>query len=236
MARRGAQKAQQFVAHEGQVNSLKIGRQSVGVLVTGGDDGKVNLWTIGKPAAILSLSGHTTAVTSVTFDTSEQRVLAGSLGGTLRVWDIEESKVLATMTGHRSAVQVVDFHPFSSYFASGSQDTNIKLWDWRQRGCAFVFKGHKMAVTSLVYSPDGRWIVSGGDDCAVKVRLLMITRSGGTAMSMYCLRAGICLRRCRTPTLSVKNNLDEVEMVPSLFLRFEFVGQAAEIYVGYAWV
>lgn len=41
------------MAHASAVNCLKIGRKSSRVLVTGGEDHKVNLWAIGKPNAIL---------------------------------------------------------------------------------------------------------------------------------------------------------------------------------------
>ncbi|RWW82107.1 hypothetical protein BHE74_00009461, partial [Ensete ventricosum] len=44
---------EEFVAHSSNVNSLKIGRRTSRVLVTGGEDHKVNLWAIGKPNAIL---------------------------------------------------------------------------------------------------------------------------------------------------------------------------------------
>jgi WD40 repeat protein len=44
---------EEFVAHASAVNCLKIGRKSSRVLVTGGEDHKVNLWAIGKPNAIL---------------------------------------------------------------------------------------------------------------------------------------------------------------------------------------
>lgn len=44
---------EEFVAHSASVNCLKIGRKSSRVLVTGGEDHKVNLWAIGKPNAIL---------------------------------------------------------------------------------------------------------------------------------------------------------------------------------------
>ena len=44
---------EEFVAHTSTVNCLKIGRKSSRVLVTGGEDHKVNLWAIGKPNAIL---------------------------------------------------------------------------------------------------------------------------------------------------------------------------------------
>lgn len=45
--------SEEFVAHASSVNCLKIGRKSSRVLVTGGEDHKVNLWAIGKPNAIL---------------------------------------------------------------------------------------------------------------------------------------------------------------------------------------
>lgn len=45
--------SEEFVAHSAAVNCLKIGRKSSRVLVTGGEDHKVNLWAIGKPNAIL---------------------------------------------------------------------------------------------------------------------------------------------------------------------------------------
>ena len=49
------------------MNCLKIGRKSSGVMVTGGEDKRVNLYAIGKPTAILSLTGHQSAVECVTF-------------------------------------------------------------------------------------------------------------------------------------------------------------------------
>lgn len=45
--------SEEFVAHSSNVNCLKIGKKSSRVLVTGGEDHKVNMWAIGKPNAIL---------------------------------------------------------------------------------------------------------------------------------------------------------------------------------------
>ncbi|CAN6976167.1 unnamed protein product, partial [Brassica oleracea var. botrytis] len=59
---------EEFVAHSAAVNCLKIGRKSSRVLVTGGEDHKVNLWAICKPNAILV----------ITFDASEVLVAAGA--------------------------------------------------------------------------------------------------------------------------------------------------------------
>lgn len=171
MSAKRAHKLQEFVAHSDRTNCLHVGRKSSGVLVTGGDDAKVNVWAIGKPAAILSLSGHTGPVTSVAFDKGEEHVLAGSQAGTLKLWDLEESKIVRTLTGHRSMIQCLDFHCVGQFFGSGSLDTNLKLWDRRQRGCIHTYKGHSRCLTHLKFSPDGRWVATGSEDCTVKVRI-----------------------------------------------------------------
>ncbi|KAG0554292.1 hypothetical protein KC19_12G080100 [Ceratodon purpureus] len=161
--------AEEFVAHASNVNCLKIGKKSSRVLVTGGEDHKVNMWAIGKPNAILSLAGHTSAVESVTFDAAEVVVVAGAASGTIKLWDLEEAKIVRTLTGHRSNCISVDFHPFGEFFASGSLDTNLKIWDIRRKGCIHTYKGHTRGINSIKFSPDGRWVVSGGEDNVVKL-------------------------------------------------------------------
>ncbi|XP_042417942.1 katanin p80 WD40 repeat-containing subunit B1 homolog KTN80.3-like isoform X2 [Zingiber officinale] len=164
-----AYKLQEFVAHSSNVNCLKIGRKTSRVLVTGGEDHKVNLWAIGKPNAILSLSGHMSAVESVGFDSSETLVAAGAASGSIKLWDLEEAKIVRTLTGHRSNCITVDFHPFGEFFASGSLDTNLKIWDIRRKGCIHTYKGHTRGVNAIKFTPDGRWVVSGGEDNTVKL-------------------------------------------------------------------
>ncbi|CAJ2648706.1 unnamed protein product [Trifolium pratense] len=168
MAKRGY-KIQEFVAHSSNVNCLTIGKKGCRHFVTGGDDHKVNLWTIGKPASLSSLSGHTSPVESVAFDSGEVLVLAGSSSGVIRLWDLEESKMVRTVAGHRSNCTSVEFHPFGEFFASGAMDTNLKIWDNRKKGCIHTYKGHNQGISTIKFTPDGRWVVSGGHDNVVKV-------------------------------------------------------------------
>ena len=44
---------EEFVAHSANVTCLAIGPSSGRVMVTGGEDKKVNMWAIGKPNVIL---------------------------------------------------------------------------------------------------------------------------------------------------------------------------------------
>ncbi|CAL0309411.1 unnamed protein product [Lupinus luteus] len=168
MAKRGY-KIQEFMAHSGAVNCLKIGKKECRRFVTGGDDHKVNLWTIGKPTYSMSLSGHSNPVQSLAFDSAEVLVLGGASSGVIKLWDLEEAKMVRTVAGQRSSCTAIEFHPFGEFFASGYMDANLKIWDIRKKGCIHTYKGHSQGISSIKFTPDGRWVVSGGLDNAVKV-------------------------------------------------------------------
>lgn len=162
-------KLQDFAAHSSNVNCLALGHKSGRVLVTGGDDKKVNLWAVGKQNCIMSLSGHTTPIECVRFGQTEDLVCAGSQTGALKIWDLEHAKLARTLTGHKAGIRCMDFHPYGELLASGSLDTAIKLWDIRRKGCIFTYKGHNRMVNSLKFSPDGQWIASAGEEGMVKL-------------------------------------------------------------------
>jgi len=164
-----AWKLQEFVAHGATVNCLALGHKSGRVLVTGGEDKKVNLWAVGKPNCIMSLSGHSTAIDCVRFGYTEELVCAGSQSGALKIWDLEAARLVRTLTGHKSGIKCIDFHPYGDFLASGSSDTSLRLWDTRRKGCIFSYKGHTAQVNSVKFSPDGQWISSAGEEGVVKM-------------------------------------------------------------------
>jgi len=162
-------KLQEFVAHGAPVNCLALGHRSGRVLVTGGEDKKVNLWAVGKPNCIMSLTGHSTPIACVRFGHTEEHVCAGSHSGALKIWDLEAARLVRTHTGHKAGISCIEFHPYGEYLASGSDDTCLKLWDTRRKGCIFSYKGHTNRVNSLKFSPDGQWIASAGEEGHVKL-------------------------------------------------------------------
>ncbi|XP_070616751.1 katanin p80 WD40 repeat-containing subunit B1 isoform X2 [Erythrolamprus reginae] len=169
VATKTAWKLQEIIAHSSNVSSLVLGKSSGRLLATGGDDCRVNIWSVNKPNCIMSLTGHTTPVESVKINTNEELIVAGSQSGSIRIWDLEAAKILRTLMGHKANICSLDFHPYGGFVASGSMDTNIKLWDVRKKSCVFRYKGHTGAVRSLRFSPDGKWLASSSDDHTVKL-------------------------------------------------------------------
>ncbi|KAF3332983.1 katanin p80 WD40 repeat-containing subunit B1 [Carex littledalei] len=159
----------EFVAHSSDINCLSIGKKSNRVFITGSEDRKVNLWSIGNTTPLQTLQGHTSAVDSVAFDSGEVLVLGGAANGAIKLWDLEEAKIVRTLTGHRSSCTSVEFHPFGEFFASGSEDTDLKIWDIRKKGCIHTYTGHTRAIRNIKFTPDGRWVVTGGEDSIVKI-------------------------------------------------------------------
>ncbi|XP_072836733.2 katanin p80 WD40 repeat-containing subunit B1 isoform X2 [Pogona vitticeps] len=155
VATKTAWKLQEITAHSSNVASLVLGKSSGRLLATGGDDCRVNIWSVNKPNCIMSLTGHTTPVESVKINTNEELIVAGSQSGSIRIWDLEAAKILRTLMGHKANICSLDFHPFGGFVASGSMDTNIK--------------GHTQAVRCLRFSPDGKWLASSADDHTVKL-------------------------------------------------------------------
>uniref|UniRef100_A0A804QQK3 Katanin p80 WD40 repeat-containing subunit B1 homolog n=1 Tax=Zea mays TaxID=4577 RepID=A0A804QQK3_MAIZE len=150
---------EEFVAHTLNVNCAKFGRRASRILITGGEDLKVNLWAIGKPGALLSLSGFISPVESVRPDSSEVTIGAGAASGTIK--NIEEAKVVRTFTGHRSSCASLDFHPFGEFLATGSSDTNMKIWDTQQKRCIHTYKviPNELMCLNLLLMADGLFLV-----------------------------------------------------------------------------
>lgn len=163
-------KIQEIVAHSSKVNCVTLGKNSGRVMATGGQDKKVNLWTIEKPNCIMTLSGHTSGVECVQFNKSEELIAAGSSSGCLKVWNLEQCKIVRTLSGHKSNLRTVEFHPLvDRYVLSGSNDTNIKLWDIERKGCVYTYRGHTAGINCVQFSPDGRWFCSGSEDSTVRI-------------------------------------------------------------------
>ncbi|CAJ1367748.1 unnamed protein product [Effrenium voratum] len=166
-------KLQDFVAQTGsdlsRVQCARLGEKSGQVLATGGDDKRVNIWKVGKPNAIISLTGHTSAVECLVFDKQEEVLVVGCAGGSMQCWNLEYRKMAGSLPGHRAACTCVEFHPYGEFFASGSNDTNLKIWDLRRKSCIQTYPGHSAPVSAIRFSPHGRWVATGGLDNQVKI-------------------------------------------------------------------
>ncbi|XP_058443906.1 katanin p80 WD40 repeat-containing subunit B1 [Malaya genurostris] len=165
-ARKTPTKIYDIQAHDSKVTCLDIG-ETGRVLVTGGQDRNVNLWTFGSKDCFMSLAGHNAPVDCVKFAYSDDQVYSADDTGVIKRWDLQSGSEYATFFGHMKTVRTLDYHPYSEYVVSGSHDTSIRLWDVRQSLCIKRYRGHISHVNSVKFSPDGLWIASAGTEGSV---------------------------------------------------------------------
>uniref|UniRef100_A0A182QWN8 Katanin p80 WD40 repeat-containing subunit B1 n=1 Tax=Anopheles farauti TaxID=69004 RepID=A0A182QWN8_9DIPT len=153
-------------AHSTKVTCLDIG-ETGRVLVTGGQDRNIKLWTFGDEKCFMTLPGHNSSIDCVKFAYSDDFVYSADDTGVIKRWNLNASDSIS-LFGHMKSVRTLDFYPYSdSYLVSGSNDTSIRLWDVREKVCIKRYRGHMSHVNSVKFSPDGSWIASAGAEGSV---------------------------------------------------------------------
>jgi len=106
----------------GQTGSVRSG---------GSYDDTVKVWDAESGQEMLTLEGHPSYVTSVSFSPDGKRIVSGSNDNTVKIWDAETGQEMLTLKGHSSSVMSVSFSPDGRRIVSGSGDDTIKIWDGR---------------------------------------------------------------------------------------------------------
>lgn len=99
------------------------------ILVTGGSDGSVRVWSLDNYTAIHRLAAHDNSVTSLQFD--EIRVVSGGSDGRVKIWDLNTGALLRELSQPAEAVWRVSFEEERSVVLATRQGrTVMEVWDF----------------------------------------------------------------------------------------------------------
>jgi WD40 repeat protein/DNA-binding SARP family transcriptional activator len=132
-----------------------------------------------------TLSGFSTGVLTVAYNSDGTRLVAISQDGTIKGWDTTNGKELFTVTGHTAYQQfagvTLAYSPNGSQLATSDGD-KVHIWDISaaMQGPALnpgsatpkevlTLRGHAAGIQAIAYSPDGTRIATGGIDNAITV-------------------------------------------------------------------
>jgi guanine nucleotide-binding protein subunit beta-2-like 1 protein len=149
------------------------------IIVSGGWDRKVKVWSLHNCKLKHNLVGHTGYVNSVTVSPDGSLCASGGKDGVARLWDINEGNDLYTLEAGDIINQLV-FSP-TCYWLCAATDSGVRIWDLEKKVMIgeinnklypdnFQLSSKKApAALSLAWSADGQTLFVGYSDDCVRV-------------------------------------------------------------------
>lgn len=150
-----------------EVNALIVD-PTHNILISGSNDGAVNLWDVAEQRHLTRLIETQGAIAALALSPDTNTIATGSWDDTLKVWN-RQGELLHTLTEHQADVTCVAIHPSGQHLLSGSRDKTLYGWDLQTGQSVFCFKGHKAAIEAIAISPDGQFVASGDAQGSVKI-------------------------------------------------------------------
>ena len=126
-------------------------------IATGGDDGKVKVWSSHSGFCFITFTEHTAPISCVAFAKHGSVLFSSSLDGTVRVYDLIRYRNFRTFTSP-SPVQFSSLavDPSGEVVAAGSTDSfEVFLWSVQTGKLLDIMAGHTGPVSSIAFSPSG---------------------------------------------------------------------------------
>ncbi len=124
--------------------------------------------------SLLTLTGHSDWVWSVSFSPDGTTLASSSSDRTIRLWDVQTQQCVKTLVGHADAVRSLAFAASKgdglngACLVSGSDDRTVRLWN-DSGDCLRVLQGHTSWISAVAFSPDGFLLASGSEDQSVRL-------------------------------------------------------------------
>lgn len=144
-------------------------------LVTGGNEGNINVWDTSEPAEkmapVISLPGaHSARITKTLFHPNGRFLASTSFDQTWKLWDLQRpEKELLEQEGHSKEVFSASFHPDGGLLATGGLDAIGWLWDLRSGRSIATLQSHIKGIYSMDWSDNGYHVATASGDCSVKI-------------------------------------------------------------------
>lgn len=157
-------------AHRHGVTAL-IGTIDSNRVVSGGMEGEVRVWRIGKQTQTMetSMKEHRGRVWAIQLNRSNELAVSASSDGSCIVWDLKTFTRLTCLFQSTMFKQVL-YHPDESQLITTGSDRKITYWDTFDGQAIRMLDGSEEGeVNTLAITKEGSHFASGGEDQVVKL-------------------------------------------------------------------
>ncbi len=140
------------------------------LLITGGADQTIKIWSMDSGQEFTTLRGHLGAVQALDITPDGEFLISGSADGTIIVWNLERlSPQFSISQAHQQQISTLALSPDGKLFASGGADDAVRLWRLERKELLAEFLEHEKSVNEVQFHPNGQLIGSVSDDGTVKL-------------------------------------------------------------------
>jgi WD40 repeat protein len=150
-----------LTGHPQWVRALAFAPDGLRLATTGGDDGTVVVWAVGRGLARELGDEPVPTVCCLAFSPDGATLAAGHRDATIVLWEVATGAKRAALRGHSGPVECLAFSPDGTTLASGSGDRSIRLWDLASGQMRANPLHHPAPVSALRFTSDGRTLASG---------------------------------------------------------------------------
>ncbi|KAA0184371.1 Guanine nucleotide-binding protein subunit beta [Fasciolopsis buskii] len=135
-------------------------------IVTSSGDVTCALWDIDTGQQIITFTGHTGDVMSLSLSPDQRTFVSGACDASAKLWDLRDGQCKQTFPGHESDINAITYFPNGLSFATGSDDATCRLFDIRcdQEVGMYSHDSIICGITSVAFSKSGRLLLGGYDD------------------------------------------------------------------------
>ncbi|WP_026072631.1 serine/threonine-protein kinase [Nodosilinea nodulosa] len=155
-----------LVHHQDQVTALGVDRAG-NLLVSGGRDRTLRLWSLPSGRLTRTLTAPTAAITALACHPDDGRIVSGDQAGQVQVWSAANPDEGLVIHKSPSPVTALAISPSGDWLAIGAENGHLSLINLQGQSPAPPLR-HAWAVRALAFTPDSRMVVSTSADETIR--------------------------------------------------------------------
>ena len=141
---------------------LAVAASDDGSLVAaGGGDGRILVWDARTGHVVRAHSGHTAAVTGLSFRPATRELYSSSLDATLRLWSLDDGAFVDALHGHQAGVLCVAAAGRGERAVSGGADRTARLWKIADEA-QLIYRAPSACVDAVASLTASEWVTGDG--------------------------------------------------------------------------
>jgi cytochrome c len=144
--------------HDDAVNAVALLKD--GRAVTAGADGRIAIWSAGKPQPDTVLQGHTAPIVALSVSPDGAMLASAAWDHTVRLWRLADGRA-RVLEGHTQNVNGVAFMPDGKAVVSAAYDLTLRIWPLD--GAAPTIVTLPTPLSAVAVAPDGEIVAAGAN-------------------------------------------------------------------------